>query len=214
MQILLINKNPIVSKLFELSAKGMEGIEIDEVEDIERLSPESYDMLFIDDGDSTDDEIEECIYSIDAKQKIVFVSDDAKFVNGVDEIIKKPFLPSTIISMLRSTYGEERVATEQDIEKLIVENVELSEEQRDSGDSLILDRGEIDMIKKLLLDSEDDIVDDLYELEDNTESDDSDDIEIEEQLLEAITKMKPKLIKRLLKGAEINITINFPKERS
>jgi len=208
MQILLINKNPIVSKLFSLSAKGMEGINIDEVEDIKSLSHKSYDMLFIDDGDSLDDELEESLYSIDAKQKILFVLDGDRYIDGVDKIIKKPFLPSTIISMLQSSYGEKRDAIEKDIEKLLIDNSELAEEKRDSGDSLILDQAEIDMIKRLLLDSEDDIIggqEDIVE---------SDTIEMEQQLLKALMDMKPKMIKRLLKGAEINITIKFPKRES
>jgi len=205
MQILLINKNPIVSKLFSLSAKGMEGIEIDEVEDIKSLAHESYDMLFIDDGDSVDEELEEYIYSIDAKQKILFVSNDSRYINGLDEIIKKPFLPSTIISMLRSSYGEERVVVEKDIEKLLVEDVELIEDEKDKSDSLILDRAEIDTIKRLLLDSEDGI---------NTqvESIESESIEMEDRLVKVLMDMKPEMIKKLLKGAEINITIKFPKE--
>jgi len=205
MQILLINKNPIVSKLFSLSAKGMEGIEVDEVEDIKSLAHESYDMLFIDDGDSVDDELEDYIYSIDAKQKILFVSDNSRFVNGVDEIIKKPFLPSTIISMLRSSYGEERVVIEKDIEKLLVENVELIEDEKDNSDSLILDRSEIDNIKRLLLDSEDGINAQVENIE-------ADSIEMEERIVKVLMDMKPKMIKKLLKGAEINITIKFPKE--
>jgi len=208
MQILLINKNPIVSKLFSLSAKGMEGISIDEVEDIKSLSHKSYDMLFIDDGDSLDDELEESIYSIDAKQKILFVSDSDRFIDGVDEIIKKPFLPTTIISMLQSSYGEKRDVIEKDIEKLLVDNIELSKEKRDSDDSLILDKAEIDMIKRLLLDSEDDIISEQEDIAD------SDTIEMEQQLVKALMEMKPKMIKRLLKGAEINITIKFPKKES
>ncbi|SFV58870.1 highly acidic protein [hydrothermal vent metagenome] len=208
MQILLINKNPIVSKLFSLSAKGMEGIEIDEVEDIKGLPQESYDMLFVDDGDSLDDELEEFLYSIDAKQKILFVSNDDRSVEGVDEIIKKPFLPSTIISILQSSYGEESERVESDIEEFIVDNIEPSEEKRDHSDSLILDKAEIDKIKRLLLDSEDTIE---SEQEDTTQSDSA---EIEERLIDALMDMKPKAIKRLLRGAEINISIKFPKGES
>jgi hypothetical protein len=188
MQILLINKNPIVSKLFLLSAKDIEGLEIDEVEDIKHLPQESYDILFIDDGDSTNDELEEYIYSIGAKQKILFVSDDNRFINGVDEIIKKPFLPSTIISILHSSYDEERVAIEEN-----------------NNNGPILDRAEIDTIKRLLLDSEDEIDAQVDIIEEDS-------AEAEERLIKVLMDMKPKMIKKLLKGAEINITIKFPKE--
>lgn len=209
MRILLINNNPIVTKIFALSAKGMEGVEIDEVVHTSKLPHVSYDMLFIDDGDSTDDELEEIIYTIDAKQKILFVSDDIRFVSGIDEIICKPFLPSTIISMLRSSYSDTRDIVEQDIEDLPIENIELADEKRENSGSLILDRVEIDMIKRVLLDSEDGAVEETSGSSDTAEIES---IEMEHQMIEALMEMKPKTIKRLLRGAEINITIKFPKE--
>ncbi len=205
MQILLINKNPIVSKLFALSAKSIEGVEMDEVEDIQNLPHDSYDILFIDDGDSLDEELEECIYSIDAKLKILFVAEDNRDIDGVDEIIKKPFLPSTIVSKIQSQHSKE-------IERSPIEKAELTRDRIAKDDSLVLDKKEIDVIKNLLLESEEHTTNEQEEMVQRDSADTKE--KLEEQLLEALINMKPKMIKRLLKGAEINISIKFPKEES
>ena len=200
MQVLLINKNPIVSELFILSTKDINNVEIDEIGDIGEVSQKEYDILFIDDGNFTEDKLREIIYLINAKLKVLLFSKDKKAIDGIDKMLKKPFLPSTIISMFNSSDFPKRVTVEKDIEKLLVKNNSLEDKIK----SLVLDKNEIDTIKRLLLDSED-----------STQTSNNikvNDIKMENRLISLLMDMKPKMIKKILKGAEINITIKFPKE--
>ena len=170
MKILLINDNPVVSRLLALCIRG-EHIELDEVKCVDDIKDVRYDILFVDDASYLD--------NIDALlddgriRKKVFISYDEEKVKGFDKTIKKPFLPSQIINIIKSITVNDSDEKEEDISifPLSSENEEaedeilpdifpLSTEEKETGDMLeleenvslpeVLDSDEIAKIKALL----------------------------------------------------------------
>lgn len=176
MKILLININPVVSRLLALCTRD-EHIVLDEVVSANAVEKTSYDIVFVDEASYVND-VQKLLEALDARKK-VFISYAGEAVRGFDETVKKPFLPSQIINIIESiTVNDsdekvEKVAQEEDISMspLASENEEaldeilpdiypLSTEENESGDMLepeenvgppeVLDSNEIAKIKALL----------------------------------------------------------------
>jgi len=110
MKILLINNNPLVSRMLALCTRDEE-FELVEVKSVDDIGEESYDLLFVDES-SYVDSIDTLLEEGSIKQK-VFISYSTDAADGFDETIKKPFLPSQIISVIKSVdmteTGDERL---------------------------------------------------------------------------------------------------------
>ncbi len=102
MKILLINNNPVVSRLTALSARK-ENIEIDEIQEVTELNSDSYDIIFVD-ADSLSKDVHEAINkSIKVKKSVLFYADgDEEEKSTFDLTILKPFLPSEVSAVIRS----------------------------------------------------------------------------------------------------------------
>lgn len=99
MKILLINNNPLVSRMLALCTRD-EDIILDEVKSVDAVGEGSYDLLFVDDS-SYVDQVDTLLEEGRIRQK-VFISYSADSVKGFDETIKKPFLPSQIINVIEN----------------------------------------------------------------------------------------------------------------
>ena len=111
MKILLINNNPVVSRLTALSARK-ENIELDEIQEVTELSSDSYDIVFVD-GDSWSKDVRDVIKEhIKVKKSVLFYAegdDDDK--KAFDISILKPFLPSEVSAVIRSIEESEEEDT-------------------------------------------------------------------------------------------------------
>jgi hypothetical protein len=118
MKILLINSNPVVSRLTALSARKEE-IQIDEVQEINEISNSKYDIVFVD-ADSWSKELENAIsQDIQAQKRVLFYAQDDKNSKELFDIsILKPFLPSEVSAVIRSV-EEYAVSSEESNEKLV-----------------------------------------------------------------------------------------------
>lgn len=99
MKILLINDNPVVSRMLALCTRDVH-IALDEVKRIDAIKDVAYDLLFVDDA-SYVDHIDALLEEGSIRKK-VFISYDGDAAKGFDETIKKPFLPSQIIEVIES----------------------------------------------------------------------------------------------------------------
>jgi len=110
MKILLINNNPVVSRLTALSARKEE-IEIDEIQEVTELSSDTYDIVFVD-GDSWTKDVRDVITeNIKAKKSVLFYTEgDDEEQGSFDITILKPFLPSEVSAVIRSVEELEDVA--------------------------------------------------------------------------------------------------------
>lgn len=177
MKILLINDNPVVSRLLALCTRG-EHIELDEVQCVDAIKDVRYDILFVDDASYTD-QVNVLLEDRSIRKK-VFISYDNRKVEGFDEMIQKPFLPSQIMKVF------ENVDMNQSIEETQEEDAREKEElpdifplpmEDDASDTAmdsethehteILNRAEIEKIKALLdMDDEIDMSEDEVHLSD------------------------------------------------
>jgi len=205
MHILLINTNPMVSKLFT-HALSEAYIPFESVEDTTTINHTYYDFLFIDEA-VVEREGEAYLEGIESGMRILFAHamPQEPLASQFDTVILKPFLPIEIITLLADI-----VPTPSPIE------------EDSPTDTSVLDHLEIAKIK------------DLLALDTHTSQEDpaifSDEPPrktltpkrkkrakkpkptSEHALIEALTTMKPKKLRRLLQGAQITITINFNKD--
>ena len=186
MNILLLNTNPVVSRLVALCMRD-DTITFREVSDISDAGDTTYDIIFVDDA-SYNNETAAFLDTLNTG-KIVFFSrrDSGEEVGGsFDRVIKKPFLPSQIQAVIDEvanlqvpdTVSEEVLVDERaetakensetsDDEHFIfplAASVEESDEEvplMDSGEEetspKVLDSHEIDQIKALLEESDEEI---------------------------------------------------------
>ncbi len=258
MHILLININPVVSRLISLCMRE-DSINLEEVQSVGAVARDRYDVVFVDEA-SFVDETQEVLANLMMRKKVFLsssdeVSDKARLF---DSIIKKPFLPSQIAAVLESLEEDDTLEVATEIpsifplssDKESVENTEEGVDETLEEDAEVnpevLDLNEIDKIKALLeMEEEVEAVSDKeYEsrkvevikqqlIADGLEIVDEDEyvealskkskskkskkdkkkneetFTFEETLLTAVEGMKVKKIKKLLKGAEVTIKINF-----
>ncbi|UPT77356.1 hypothetical protein MN086_09905 [Sulfurovum sp. XGS-02] len=189
MNILLININPVVSRLLALCTRD-EYIVLDEVVSADAVDKASYEIVFVDEASYTED-VQALLEALQASKK-VFISYTGEAVKGFDESVKKPFLPSQIINIIESITpddpdeAKEKVALDEDISmgSFSLENEEAEDEilpdiflssvedeesddmpepKEDMGPPEVLDSDEIAKIKALL-----DMDDELEENEEDT----------------------------------------------
>ena len=156
MHILLINTNPVVSRLLVLCTRD-EAMELDEVTSLDSVERESYDVVFVDEASYGRDVAD--LLSRFASAKKVFISYRNDAMRGFDSTIKKPFLPSQIIELIQDirpveegSVIEEPIEVEKEEES--EENIAIfsleTEDENVAEAPLILDGEEIDKIKALL----------------------------------------------------------------
>jgi len=153
MNILLINANPVVSRLLILCTRD-ESVVLHEVTTASDVTLYDYDVIFVDEASYSRD-ISDLLTKINVAKKI-FISYRSDEMMGFDITIKKPFLPSQIIDIIQNTLTEKDIAHNEsnnptDIK--IPEQIPLDEDEIETEETLppsVLDEDEIDKIKALL----------------------------------------------------------------
>ena len=152
MKILLINTNPVVSRLLALCTRDAQ-MELDEVRSLEAVQNNGYDVLFVDEA-SYEAMMHASLHKLGARKKVL-LSFSADLLKGFDEVVKKPFLPSQILQVLAG-----------------VDMSEEADEPLEAFSTKVLNLDEITRIKELLETQEDEtaaIEEDFLE-EDNYEA--------------------------------------------
>jgi hypothetical protein len=142
MKVLLINTNPVVSRLTSLSARK-ENIKLDEIKEITELKNNSnYNIIFVD-FDSLTKEVIDFLEKSKAKKKVCFYTkdDNEKEIEGIFNFhILKPFLPSEVSAIIRDCKIEMEKEIEQQEEAIKEENmVSLDELISQKDDLKIID---------------------------------------------------------------------------
>ena len=227
MNILLINTNPVVSRLISLCMRDEDTV-FEELTDANLIVLDRYDIVFVDDA-SYVNSLRDVLANLMIRKKVFlssksFNEDDLDYF---DDVIKKPFLPSQITAVLESLDE-----IENDTEEIVEEHFifPLATETKNSEDDIepketeVLDSSEIERIKALIEEDDQELesVETLskkpkkIKKEKKTKSKKKKDEKkkedtytFEEALIAAVEGMKVKKIKKLLKGAEVTIKINF-----
>ncbi len=101
MKILLINNNPVVSRLTALSARK-ENIEIDEIQEVTELNSDKYDIIFVDSDSLTKDVSDTIKEHLKVKKTVLFYAEGDEDDKSIfDLTILKPFLPSEVSAVIR-----------------------------------------------------------------------------------------------------------------
>lgn len=145
MDILLINESPVVSRLFSLCTND-DTVHFEEVVKSDEIRQVQYDIVFIDEA-SYEGEVVDLEKKVAVRYKVLLAYEDVG-VDNIDITVKKPFLPSQIIEVIKHVKEV----------PVIDEEIEVEEElfSDDSENSVkpksheVLDRNEIEKIKELL----------------------------------------------------------------
>ncbi len=258
MNILLINSNPVVSRLIELCMRD-DAIVFETVENIADVKRDRYTAVFVDDR-SYDDKTQKLLSSLMIQKKVLLSSHDVneEVFEIFDEVIKKPFLPSQIRAAFQEIKEEKREGNMTENPSIFPLSTEDKRVEETFSGTEVLDSNEIEKIKALLdMDEEEEEVLNEEEIEARKvevikQQLEADGLEIiseeeyvetlssqnpkkkkkekkhmkakkekkskkskeetftfEEALIAAVEGMKVKKIKKLLKGAEVTIKINF-----
>ncbi len=204
MHILLINANPVVSRLLVLCTRDVAMV-LDEVTSVEDVQRTAYDIVFVDEA-SYGDDVNELLVRLGTPKK-VFISYRSDDMKGFDISIKKPFLPSQITDIIKEIETKEVDAPKKE-EQLAIQSDEKEEEipsifplttENDVEEVLAIDECEDDTVTTVLDSDEIEKIKALLDMDDNLE-------EMDELLSEdEIEARKVALIKEQLiaEGLEI-----------
>ncbi len=188
-QILLLNTNVVI---FELLSLGLEDTKSKLIEIVSKqsLPQDFYDIVFIDDSYGTTDDIQLILDQLNVEKKILLSTVSKSDIKGLTQIITKPFLPTDIATIVKES------SSVRDLDKR----------------SSVLDLEEIQTIKELLDEEASESIDNtvVYSPKKSKKQKRKKTKEID-SLVEKILSMKTKKIKQILEGADITISIKFPK---
>ncbi len=176
MKILLVNSNPVVSRLTALSARK-ESVDLDEIRNISELKKSDYNIVFVD-SEAFSSELATVLKNSGIKRKVLFYTQDDKEKDKIfNYTILKPFLPSEVSAILREAKIE---IDEEENSKLSSKKEEPKEEYLD--------------LNELISSKKDDLAP-LTLLKDEPKEKESDSNlkETEERLLEELNAQKSKL---------------------
>jgi hypothetical protein len=228
MHILLVNTNPVISRLMFLILRNDKSIVLDEVSGTELPTEVYYDILFVDEKCCSTEEMKIFLQRASMKKKILLTTSKEKHFEGIDYVIRKPFLPSEITSVIQSfSYNEKSRSKEKKKQGFSIftsggDKAEKNDAKKQEYQ--ILDSDEMEKIKQLLFDeslseiSHQTAETELFKTEKEAENRDASlpieqkETNLDKKLLEALMEMKPRKIRKLLEGAEVSINIRFPKE--
>ncbi len=101
MRFLLVNKNPAVKKIFNITAKKA-NIELDEVDAVDKIPlDKDYSCIFIDDGIKKSGDVNNFKSKMATTKFCIILAKDSPLASGFDSYIRKPFLPTDIYEVLK-----------------------------------------------------------------------------------------------------------------
>lgn len=135
MNLLLINKNPVVSRMIHLSAPKV-GLEIKECSNVYDLPKGHFDIVVIDDEMFDENFLKDIKNSIDFEKIGIITSSKEEQADGFDFVLIKPFLPTDLVELLRSLKSKiENAKTKKNETE---ENIEIENSQEDNIKNILL----------------------------------------------------------------------------
>ncbi len=200
MRILLLSRNRVVQELVRLGLRPIKGVELEILDRPEPPASDRYDLIL--EEDRFVEEIREIGIDHLLAGRRILLGDPSGLPDrsGFDAVISKPFLPADIQKVLQSEPDDKTGHERESIRDFLEE-----ERLRFDEETEILDEEEIRRIRRLL---EGEIEEPSSEMTFNP-SEQTLDVET---FLELIERFRSKKLKKLLRGATIRISIEFPEE--
>lgn len=204
MKVLLFSRSRVVREMVRLAAVKAEA-ELECVEEPSAMKEDRYDLLLVDEEAPFDPESLKENLIIGAT--VLIHSPDRVPEEGYDYTVAKPFLPSDILRIVERS----EVLPEQEEPAITLEDFVAGDEEE--SETQVLDGGEIARIRALLSDDADEGSSRGETPVEKPTRESTLRLEGEE-LIDRLFSMKPRKLKKLLKGAEVTITLRFPGEES
>ncbi len=183
MNILVLSYSTVVKELLKMVFKDITTCEASSLDEVDG---DSYSAIFIDDSLSDLDEVVDEIINNFSYTKLVLIGSDSNLEDRVDISIQKPFLPNELKDIL----------------------TDIEESSKNSKETNILNKIEIDRIKELMSLDEVRNSSSFVDLLERKESLNLKSKGAKEMLFELST-LDQKELKNLLKGAKVSIKIKF-----
>jgi uncharacterized membrane protein len=158
LKILLLNDNPVVTKLVTLSAQKTDD-DVEIINNIDDLTEGNYDLFAVDDALYSSELLDLLKGKINFKKSLFICSRDNEVKDTFSSVIKKPFLPTDLVELFTTINRNLDVEPSEDIEEL-----ETLEEIEDLDDMKEVDALDLEEINDLETDSDDDFL--LEDLDD------------------------------------------------
>jgi uncharacterized membrane protein len=166
MRILLLNDNPVVTKLVTLSAQKS-GNEILVANSIDIVDEGVYELLIVDEGVYSQENMQWLQINISYQYSLYMLSRGAQSISSFDLEMKKPFLPTDLVELMSSISLKISNMTEKEfvVQQIdIANNIDLDDLTFDDNDTkqdtyglnqnFILDKDEVEEVKNLLEETE------------------------------------------------------------
>jgi hypothetical protein len=203
MRILLLSRNRVVQELVKLGIGDAEGAELEIAGGASELRGDRYDLLLLDDRLFRESGSEIREHLIAGYKVILGDPGDRSLSELFDGIVPKPFLPGDVRKVMEEAFTSERPERAED------EGLAAFVEE-EAGVTEVLDEEEIRRIRRLLND-EPEATEEGREDSDGAALLSGESYRFEE-LMALLEESKVKKLKKLLRGARIHISIEFPEE--
>jgi len=209
MNVLLLSRNHTVSEMVALAFRDRGGDRLVVAEGMDAVAEGVYDVMIVDDTLPAYQEARDWADRLGITHTVLLSQMGSLENPGFERRIRKPFLPSEIESLVEE-YAQVSKASKKQKKK----KKSKKKKQAFYSEAEVLNLEEIDTIKSLLEEEGLEIVNE-EELAEKVMDDEwtrGEDASRHEALLKALRTMKPKKIRKLLKGATVKIEITFPGE--
>jgi DNA-binding response OmpR family regulator len=218
MRVLLISHNHTVQEMVALALREMEGVELVTAQAADHVEPTTYDLIFVDDALPLYQESIVLAQTLGVEAIVLLAQGMNAEADRFPQVLRKPFLPAEIRTLAEEREAEIRshIGMSAPAEDLPVSlpKKKKKKKSRQANSAEVLDMDEINTIKSLLEEEGLEIVgeEDLAEKVMQTKGADA--LDSQEALIQALRTMRPKKIRKLLKGAKVRIEITFPKDQA
>jgi hypothetical protein len=198
MRVLLLSRNRVVQELVRMGSRELPGLELEVLGELSGLKHDRYELLLVDERFEGEGELEHLL----VQRRVLLGDPERAEAEGYDTVLPKPFLPRDIRRLLEvEAPEEERWEAE---ERLAFADLEREAETE------VLDGEEIRRIRALL-DSEESDETEMEKSERSPGGEEVRSLSVDE-LFELLEGMRPKKLRKLLRGATIHLSIHFPED--
>lgn len=226
MRVLLLSTNRTVQEMIVLALRGVPGFELVLSREIGEVGDGVFDVMLVDDAMPLYRESLVLAERLGAPGTVLLYQEAGREDQAFDHRVKKPFLPSEIRKVVERyaplEAGEETeipMEDERTAEKAVKNSPKKKKKKSKAkhekkatyqAETEVLNLDEIETIKALLEEDgleivhEEELAEKMLKEHKGAEGDKHD------ALIRALRKMKPRKIRKLLKGANVRIEITFP----
>jgi flagellar motility protein MotE (MotC chaperone) len=219
MKVLLLSHNNTVQGMISLALHSVDHVSLVMSDVLQDVVDDNYDCVFVDDTISMYHESLALAKRLNSKCTVLLYQPGNTMLDGFDILISKPFLPDEITRLIKNYMESEPERfhlqpKKKSDKKKPKKKLKKMKKKNKRSKSNILNLNEIETIKALLEEDgleivhEEELAETVLSQDHSAESGKNN---IKDELLETLQKMKPKKIRKLLRGAEVKISITFPK---